>query len=85
MLTAPQGRLCRTLNQPWVPLSLGLADLQNDCGDLILLADDGPLLLLSDPQGNQVRDPSAPRRPARIQAKDIKSAQNLARNFKEDE
>jgi ATP-binding cassette subfamily B protein len=49
----------------WVPLGLGPADLQNDCGDLILLADDGPLLLLSDHRGYQVRDPSSPRRPAR--------------------
>jgi ATP-binding cassette subfamily B protein len=48
-----------------VPLNLEARDLRRDCGDLILLGEAGPLLLLSEPRGYRLRDPASPRRPAR--------------------
>jgi ATP-binding cassette subfamily B protein len=48
-----------------VPLRLEPADLDRDCGDLILFGPAGPLLLLSEPQGYWLRDPAVPARPAR--------------------
>ena len=48
-----------------VPLRLEPKDLRSDCGDLILLRDDGPLLLLSEPRGYQLANPAAPQRPPR--------------------
>jgi ATP-binding cassette subfamily B protein len=48
-----------------VPLRLEPCDLQRDCGDLILLLDTGPLLLLSEQTGYWVRDPSMPQQSAR--------------------
>jgi ATP-binding cassette subfamily B protein len=48
-----------------VPLKLEPGDLQRDCGDLILLGESGPLLLLSEGKGYWLRDPASPQRPAR--------------------
>jgi ATP-binding cassette subfamily B protein len=48
-----------------VPLQLGPGDLRRDCGDLILLGESGPLLLLSEARGYWLRDPASPQRPAR--------------------
>lgn len=47
------------------PLQLEPADLRRDCGDLILLLERGPLLLLSEPDGYRWRDPAAPPRAPR--------------------
>jgi ATP-binding cassette subfamily B protein len=43
-----------------VPLQVEPADLRGDCGDLILLLESGPLLLLSEPRGYRWRDPASP-------------------------
>jgi ATP-binding cassette subfamily B protein len=48
-----------------LPLQLEPGDLQKDCGDLILFANRGPLLLLSEPRGYWLRDPATPDRPPR--------------------
>jgi ATP-binding cassette subfamily B protein len=48
-----------------VPLQLEPGDLRNDCGDLILLGEAGPLLLLSEARGYWLRDPASPQQPAR--------------------
>jgi ATP-binding cassette subfamily B protein len=48
-----------------VSLQLEPGDLRRDCGDLILFAADGPLLLLSEPRGYWLRDPASPLRPPR--------------------
>ena len=47
------------------PVRLEPADLRRDCGDLVLLGADGPLLLLSQPRGYALRDPRQPRRAPR--------------------
>lgn len=47
------------------PVRLEADDLQRDCGDLVLLGADGPLLLLSQPGGYALRDPRQPRRAPR--------------------
>lgn len=47
------------------PLRLHPQDLRHDCGDLILLADPGPLLLLSGRGGYRLRDPAHPGQPPR--------------------
>lgn len=58
-----------------VPLQIEPADLRRDCGDLILFADSGPLLLLSEPRGYRVRDPATPKRkPRRLRASDAPPA-----------
>ncbi len=52
-----------------VPLQIEPADLRRDCGDLILLLEGGPLLLLSEGNGYWLRDPASPeRRPQRFRA-----------------
>ena len=48
-----------------LPLQLEPADLRRDCGDLILLLERGPLLLLCEPDGYRWRDPAAPQRAPR--------------------
>ena len=48
-----------------VPLQLEPGDLRRDCGDLILLGEGGPLLLLSEARGYWLRDPAFPQQPAR--------------------
>jgi len=45
------------------PLRLERSDLQRDCGDLVLLGEPGPLLLLAGPRGYRVRDPAQPDQP----------------------
>ena len=47
------------------PVRLEPDDLRRDCGDLVLLGADGPLLLLSQPRGYSLRDPRQPRRAPR--------------------
>jgi ATP-binding cassette subfamily B protein len=47
------------------PVRLEADDLLRDCGDLVLLGADGPLLLLSQPGGYALRDPRQPRRAPR--------------------
>jgi ATP-binding cassette subfamily B protein len=47
------------------PVRLEADDLRRDCGDLVLLGADGPLLLLSQPDGYALRDPRQPRRAPR--------------------
>ncbi|MFN5463507.1 MAG: ATP-binding cassette domain-containing protein [Cyanobacteriota bacterium] len=47
-----------------VSLQIDRADLRRDCGDLILLLDSGPLLLLSEANGYWLRDPASPEQPA---------------------
>ena len=47
------------------PVRLEADDLLRDCGDLVLLGADGPLLLLSQPDGYALRDPRQPRRAPR--------------------
>ncbi|MEB3243081.1 MAG: ATP-binding cassette domain-containing protein [Cyanobacteriota bacterium] len=55
-----------------VPLQLEPDDLRRDCGDLILFAANGPLLLLSEPRGYWLRDPATPaRRPRRLRRADL--------------
>jgi len=55
-----------------VPLQLEARDLKHDCGDLILLGDRGPLLLLAEPDGYWLRDPAAPTRaPRRLRRADL--------------
>jgi ATP-binding cassette subfamily B protein len=48
-----------------VPLRIEPADLRQDCGDLIVLRDNGPLLLLSEPRGYWLSDPATSRRSLR--------------------
>lgn len=48
-----------------LPLQLEPADLRSDCGDLILLLERGPLLLLSGSDGYRFRDPAHPDLPPR--------------------
>ena len=48
-----------------LPLQIGTADLRCDCGDLVLLRESGPLLLLSESDGYSVWDPSTPARARR--------------------
>ena len=48
-----------------LPLQIVPADLACDCGDLILLRESGPLLLLSEPNGYRVWNPAAPTSPPR--------------------
>jgi ATP-binding cassette subfamily B protein len=65
---APLERLLALLDRAdliAVDLRLQPADLRRDCGDLILLRESGPLLLLSEPTGYWLRDPAAPEQPAR--------------------
>ena len=58
-----------------VPLRVEPADLGRDCGDLIVFGQASPLMLLSEPRGYWVRDPAAPRRPARrLRRSDLNSA-----------
>lgn len=45
------------------PLSFDRRDLRRDCGDLIWMGPEGPLLLLSEPDGYRLRDPNQPDRP----------------------
>jgi ATP-binding cassette subfamily B protein len=47
------------------PLRLDPSDLRRDCGDLIWMSPTGPLLLLSEPNGYQLRDPAKPEHPPR--------------------
>ena len=47
------------------PLSFDRRDLRRDCGDLIWMGPEGPLLLLSEPDGYRLRDPNQPDRPPR--------------------
>jgi ATP-binding cassette subfamily B protein len=52
-----------------VPLQIELSDLRRDCGDLIILLDSGPVLLLSEANGYWLRDPAAPEQtPQRVRA-----------------
>ena len=48
-----------------IPLALEPEDLRWDCGDLILFSHTGPLLLLAESRGYQVRDPACPGLPPR--------------------
>ena len=43
-----------------VPLRLEAGDLQHDCGDLVLLLENGPILLLSEPSGYWFQNPRSP-------------------------
>jgi ATP-binding cassette subfamily B protein len=64
----PQARLRALLEAADLivrPVRLEPHDLRRDCGDLVLLGPDGPLLLLSQPRGYVLRDPRQPRRAAR--------------------
>ncbi|MFN7899668.1 MAG: ATP-binding cassette domain-containing protein [Synechococcaceae cyanobacterium] len=55
-----------------LPLRLEAKDLGRDCGDVILLGEAGPLLLLSEPRGYWLRDPAAPQRaPRRLRRTDL--------------
>jgi protein-S-isoprenylcysteine O-methyltransferase Ste14 len=47
------------------PLSFDRRDLRRDCGDLIWMGPEGPLLLLSERDGYRLRDPNQPDRPPR--------------------
>jgi ATP-binding cassette subfamily B protein len=55
-----------------LPLQIEPADLRCDCGDLILLRESGPLLLLSQGDGYHLWDPAAPERsPRRLRRRDL--------------
>ena len=55
-----------------VSLQVEPGDLGGDCGDLILLLDSGPLLLLSEPRGYWWRDPASPQAaPRRLRPVDL--------------
>jgi hypothetical protein len=58
-----------------LPLQIEPADLRCDCGDLILLRESGPLLLLSEADGYHLWDPAAPARPPRrLRRRDLPGA-----------
>ena len=58
-----------------LPLQIEPADLRCDCGDLILLRESGPLLLLSEADGYHLWDPSSPSRaPRRLRRRDLPRA-----------
>lgn len=55
------------------PVTLENKDLRNDCGDLIALIENGPVLLLSEASGYKIRNPNNPQRKARqLTPKDIR-------------
>jgi ATP-binding cassette subfamily B protein len=54
------------------PLRFDRRDLGRDCGDLIWMGPEGPLLLLSEPDGYRLRDPDQPdRAPRRLRRRDL--------------
>ena len=54
------------------PLRFDRRDLRRDCGDLIWMGPEGPLLLLSEPDGYRLRDPDQPdRAPRRLRRRDL--------------
>jgi len=58
-----------------LPLQIEPADLRCDCGDLILLRESGPLLLLSEGDGYHLWDPTSPSRaPRRLRRRDLPGA-----------
>jgi ATP-binding cassette subfamily B protein len=64
----PYERLLALLRQADLivrPVTLENKDLRNDCGDLIALIENGPLLLLSEDSGYKVRNPVNPQRQSR--------------------
>jgi ATP-binding cassette subfamily B protein len=74
--TEPADRLRALLDRAdliAVPLRLEPRHLRDDCGDLILWQEHGPLLLLSQANGYWVRDPASPDRgPRRFRASQLR-------------
>ena len=64
----PDERLLALLKQADLivrPVRMERRNLRTDCGDLIVLAKNGPVLLLSEPTGYKIRNPANPERQLR--------------------